>query len=148
MKRSEAVIPGIIGRSGRTKLYRWLWDNYDRVLKEQVGCRSGWVDAAEEFKRLGFTAKVHGKKGGPRVPKGTTRPVEAEDVRQAWLRVVADKKKAAAKAAESAAAAPAAVQPVARVSAPAIFPTAVSGQAAPIDHDDGYNFTTLKGEKL
>lgn len=80
---ASQAIDAIRGRGplSHTKLYWWMWENFDVIQPTKTG-RADWVTATEELSKLGFTGR-----------KGVT--LNRDNVRKTWERVVRDKEKLA-----------------------------------------------------
>lgn len=78
---ANQAIDAIRGRGplSHTKLYWWMWENFDVIQPTKTG-RADWVTATEELSKLGFA----GRKGVP---------LNRDNVRKTWERVVRDKAK-------------------------------------------------------
>ena len=89
VKRIAEAISGR-GRLGRSPLYWWMWDHFDQLWKERQG-RADWISVTKELTKLAFTNR-------------DGSPLKPENVRKAWSRVVADRKREAERSPQTAAA--------------------------------------------
>lgn len=84
-RRVKDVAAAISGRrkTGRSAVYRWLWDNYGKIAGAKTG-RSDWIAVVDTLRAVGIGAN----------PGEELKP---ENVRKVWSRVVSDMKAQAAR---------------------------------------------------